>query len=169
MGSQITDLMEKAREFDDLAKYARRYVEDPTAAEQIVGGVVSAPATYNKFDPARRLKPFLYTRVRNACLRYLKDVTTTRPADSATIFRDQEMEALGKIPEELFSMGEQSRQLALALEELISRDAMVVVLHDLRGCELKWIAKECGSTENAIKVTYFRAKQRLRDLLESWA
>ena len=79
------------------------------------------------------------------------------------------MEALGKIPEELFSMGEQSRQLALALEELISRDAMVVVLHDLRGCELKWIAKECGSTENAIKVTYFRAKQRLRDLLESWA
>lgn len=55
--------------------------------------------------------------------------------------------------------------LEIALRTLKDEDRVAVVLKDVEGWTCEEIAKKLGTTEGAIKVRLFRARQRLADRL----
>ena len=76
-----------------------------------------------------------------------------------------------EMPEQPVSDGSEQRAdadvLEAALAKLPAQHRAVVVLKDVYGWSCEEIAKKMGSTEGAIKVRLFRARQRLADELAS--
>ena len=153
--------------FDDLVRETHRTVY--SLAYRIVGNAEDAADvvqdTYVRvwkslkgFRGDANFSTWLYRVTANTALTHLK-----RQARAGTPVED--------LPDVPVADGTEQRAdadvLDAALAKLPAQHRAVVVLKDVYGLSCEEIAKEMGSTEGAIKVRLFRARQRLADELAS--
>ena len=150
--------------FRPLFLYAYGYVMDEPEAENIVQSVFTTMWEMRRRLPERlRVKAYLYTSVKHACLRYfqrlhLLDEYKKRQAE-ALVLSFAEEEDSGEEDEEVV------RSVRAALAKLTDQQRKIVELHVQEGKKYNEIAEQLHLSENTVRTHLKRAYKILRDNL----
>ncbi len=116
-----------------------------------------------------RFSTWLYRLVTNVCLDHLRRQGTRKevqpPVNDETgqeLFQTLPDHRPGVDPDRATRSKEISRRIQKALEGLNPRERMVFELKHYQGLKLRAIGELCGTTEQTVKNSLFRATQKLR-------
>ncbi len=144
--------------FHNLQSYAMRYLYDWEEAENLVqDAFLSLWCNLHKYDAERNIITYLLTFIRNACLKYIRDLKIQDRHQNKVI------EAL------LFSNmtnSEPDENLLCRLNEILDRlpdkQREVLLKHVVERKTLPSIAQELSIAESTVKTHYKRAITLLR-------
>ena len=146
-----------------------RYVTDRQAAEELAQDVfVKAYRCLADFRGQSKFSTWLYTIAHTAALSHLRKkkhptVTTDEEQMQHLSVRQGMHHPAGRESE----LRSEKKMLHEAITRLIPTDAAIVSLYYLQEQTLEEIGTVLGLTPNNVKVRLFRARQKLRDILET--
>lgn len=160
---QFADLYKRYRAA--IYKYCLQQVGDPVAAQDAVQETfVRAYASFSRFDPGRKVLPWLGTIATNICVdmhRRTARISVMDPFDQ-TLFE-------GSVPDEPLHGAinfERRQMLVRALRSLPDRQRRVLLRHALEECNYADLASAEGISPKAVKSLLFRARDQLRNIRE---
>ena len=140
-------------------RYGLRYCGSTEDTEDAVQATLwAATRTLRNFRRAAAITTWLFTIVRNECIRMLSH--RHRGADLADVLR--EVPAPGRTPEDDLATLEVQRLLAGALARLEPNHREVLLLRDVEGLTAPEAAHRLGLTVQALKSRLHRARAQLR-------
>lgn len=145
-----------------LSLFAYHFVKDRAAAEEIASdGFIKTWQQNSKLDTAGSIRAYLYTVVRNDCIRFIKK-------------ENKKSKSLREIPIPIsidetgfdkMVMAELSRHLNDALHKLSPGACSVLRLHFLEGKSLREIAEELQLSQSTVKTQKQRGLKALQKKL----
>lgn len=153
------------RRYADLIyRYVAYRVNDPTAAEDLLGDVfVSALERLPSYrDLGRPFEAWLYSIAHNKVVDYYRRQSVRK----VTALADDLAAAAGDEPHHLVIQRDEARQAWGAVTRLTDDQQQVVALRFLAGQSIAEVAAQLGKTEGAIKQLQNRALAALRRILE---
>jgi RNA polymerase sigma-70 factor, ECF subfamily len=138
-----------------LVAYAATVVPGHRAEDVVQASLIKAHGAIPDADAGTRLRPWLYTIVRNTALNDLRDEPQHEQLD----------ERLDGVPQppEVAERRRQLDQLVAGLGSLPRAQREAIVKHELEGESHEEIAAALGSTRAAVRGLIYRARQALRD------
>ncbi|MEI8279996.1 MAG: sigma-70 family RNA polymerase sigma factor [Bacteroidota bacterium] len=146
---------------------AMRYVDDRELAEEMAQDVfVKAYRYLADFKGASKFSTWLYTIVHTTCLSQLRKNknNTALPGDEQLQLAAERHGA--DRPCDRLELKNQKHLLDNAISKLSETDSEVITLFYLSEQSLEEIAMIMGITPNLVKVRLFRARQKLKEILE---
>ena len=148
----------------NLLSFIYRFVRDPHLTEDIGQEVfLSAYKSLSKFDTETGT-PFvawLFVIARNRCINYLRDRQIVK---NVPIDEDRQLPVSGGTAEEELIRHEELRILTSSLEQL-PEPFKTTIMKSLEGASLDEIACEYGIPLSTVKSRLFRAKAKIRQLM----
>lgn len=150
-------------QYESLCRFAASYVKDADAAQEIVQEVfVNVWQKRETMDPAKELKTYLFTSVRNRSLNHLRDNRKYRSE-----FLDIELEAQEPVHEGLLSdYSETEKRIREAMQRLPERCRQVFELSRFEELKYREIAGRLGISVKTVEVQMSKALKILRDELK---
>ena len=178
MDVEDRELIERCRSGDDTAfgEFVDRYkdlvfglvyrmVADRSLAEDLAQDVfLKVHRGIPYFRGEARLSTWIFRIVQNVCVQ----ARSRRPADEpleGTARPDSPVREFGS-EDRAFGAVETRDRLAKALSQLPENYRMLVVAHYLRGVQYEALAEALNLPLGTVKTHLYRAKRRLRELLE---
>ncbi len=157
-------LEETVRFYSDvLVRFARHYVKDPTAAEDIMeDAFVALILKRKKFNEEEQLRAYLYKTVRNKCLSHL------RGQKHLASLEDNADKLLGGSIENELLRRERRHAVRQALEKLPKQYEEVLVLSYYNGLNTRELCDALGKTDKQVYNLITRARNALKKQLESY-
>lgn len=167
---------------DALAELVRRYQQDvfrfclhylknvEVAKEMTQETFLRVYSARDRFDVARRFKPWLLCIARNLCLNEIKRKKTVQMEtleEYASAAREESGEVMQSAvdgPAELLITSERHAALARALEALPEDAREIVKLRFFERMQARDIAEIVDSTEGAVRTRLHRILRQLRDV-----
>ncbi|WP_046404993.1 sigma-70 family RNA polymerase sigma factor [Odoribacter sp. N15.MGS-14] len=147
--------------FHHLQSYAMRYTYDWTEAENIVQeSFLSLWCNLHRYDAERNVITYLLTIVRNACLKYIRDLKIRDHNQNKVIEALLFSNMMDNEPDENLL-----RRLNEILYRLPDKQREVLLKHAVERKTLPEIALELGIAESTCKTHYKRAISLLRENL----
>jgi RNA polymerase sigma-70 factor, ECF subfamily len=147
---------------DDLFTAARIVLGDPSGAEDCLHDVfVNLASSASRLRIRSSLKGYLFTCVANRA----KDMIRMRSRTVADLGDGRDPPSRDEPSLARMVRGEQSRELAAALEDLADVQREVIVLHLHGGLTFKEIAEHSGESINTVQSRYRYGLGHLRDVL----
>lgn len=140
--------------------FAQRYIYDPFTAEDIVQESFAAIYVYRdryKLDYA--FKTYLFTIVRNKCIDYLRKKRSV-PMDDVGATPDH------RTPEQEMIQQEDKNIIQQKINELKEDYRTVIYLAEYEELSYNQIADIMGKNLGQVKVLIYRARKKLKKLLE---
>lgn len=146
----------------------KRYVAQHEVAEELAQDVfIKAFRVLPTYRGDSRFSTWLYTIVHTTCLSHMrrKPSPTTLPGDDmlASLHDAVYVDAPGKQIDDKY----RNKMLQRALNELTEADAQVLELHYMAAQTVEEIAHITNATTTNVKVRLFRARGRLREIIET--
>jgi RNA polymerase sigma-70 factor, ECF subfamily len=189
MGSQLhketdTELLHRFQGGDDAAfeaivhryehallSYAQRFFRERERAEDMCQSVwlqliLSQPL---HFEQRASLKPWLMTVLRNRCIDTLRGEKKALAFSGLTPEEDGFVASLkdgDALPEDAFELQEERQRVALAIEQLPTIYRTVLWLHTYHSLSCAQIAHLLSCDPKTVKTRLYRARPRLRQILE---
>lgn len=164
-------LVEKYRE--KILGTASRFGRDPEEvrdlAQEIFVEVWKGLSGYNGRAP---FEHWLSRVATNRCMRFLRRhhrrravevIGTENPSGDG---RDRNEQLADEAGPRQRDAAEAREVLAVALQRLSPKDALVVTLREVEGRSIAEVARDTGWSEGTVKVRAHRARKRLREILE---
>ena len=157
---------------NDIFRFCVYYVKEVERARELTQETfLRVFKARDRFDSARRFRPWLLCIARNLCLNDLKrkrtavmesleDYASNARSETGELFQSQ---ADG--PEALAVAGERRAALEQALNELEPEAREIVILRFFERMQAREIAEITGSTEGAVRTRLHRIMRRLRTYL----
>ena len=167
---------------DALAELVRRYQQDvfrfslhylknvEVAKEMTQETFLRVYAARDRFDVARRFKPWMLCIARNLCLNEIKRKKTVQMEtleEYASSSREESGDVLQSAadgPAELLMADERREALARALATLPAESREIVTLRFFERMQARDIAEIIDSTEGAVRTRLHRILKQLRDV-----
>jgi RNA polymerase sigma-70 factor (ECF subfamily) len=155
---------------NDIFRFCMHYMKDVELAKELAQETfVRVYVARNRFDSARRFKPWMLCICRNLCLNELKRKKAA-PMESleqyASAARDDSgdlMPAAADHPDQGAMEKERYDLLARAIEALDEESREIVVLRFFEKMQAKDIAAVVGATEGAVRTRLHRILKGLRE------
>ncbi len=148
---------------------AMKYVDDRELAEELAqDAFVKAYRSLADFKGASKFSTWLYTIVHTTCLSHLrkKGGNTVLPGDER-MQAIMETASLAQQPAEALEQKTQKSMVDSAIKYLPVADAEVITLFYLAGQSVEEIGLITGLTATNVKVRLFRARQKLKEVLQT--
>ncbi|MBL7138103.1 MAG: sigma-70 family RNA polymerase sigma factor [Bacteroidales bacterium] len=144
-----------------LFRFAKRYLERPEEAEDIVQEVfIKLWVRRDKLDEYRSVEALAMITTKNMCLDKIK--TKRYPVDPI----DDHRRFMENLPEEQKKdYSEEMYKVRQAMKSLPQQQQMIMQLRDIEGYDFESIAEIMEMNENAIRVNLSRARKRIRELI----
>ena len=144
-----------------LFRFAKRYLERPEEAEDIVQEVfIKLWVRRDKLDEYRSVEALAMITTKNMCLDKIK--TKRYPVDPI----DDHRRFLENLPEEQKrDYSEEIYKVRQAMKSLPQKQQMIMQMRDIEGYDFESIAEIMEMNENAIRVNLSRARKRIRELI----
>lgn len=144
-----------------LFRFAKRYLERPEEAEDIVQEVfIKLWTRREKLDEYRSVEALAMITTKNLCLDKIK--SKRYPVDPI----DDHRRFLENLPEEQKKdYSDEILMVRKAMKSLPRQQQMIVQLRDIEGYDFESIAEILEMNENAIRVNLSRARKRIRELI----
>ena len=147
---------------------AMRYVNDRELAEELAQDVfVKAYRYLADFKGNSKFSTWLYTIVHTTCLSYMR-----KKKDETVLLNEEKMISISdnnfaQKPIELLEQKAQKLMLENAMKHLPAADAQLLTLFYLGEQSVDEIGVILGLTATNVKVRLFRARQKLKEILEA--
>lgn len=139
-----------------------RYVTNREVAEELAQDVfIKAYRSLADFKGNSKFSTWLYTITSTTCLSYLR-----RRKDQTILPGDEKMVLLSDYRQQQPEQDDKKQELQLAMSRLPAEDATIITLHYHGEQSLEEIGKIMGITATNAKVKLFRARQKLRGLMQ---
>lgn len=165
-----------SRHRDRVFAIVSRHVPPQDAAETAHEAFVRAFRSLSGYKPVKPFGHWLSVITTRTCHDYWRShysrketpvsQLSDQPGDYFETRRQESGDALGENPETSEMRRQELRQLDAALARLSADDRMVVTLTALEERPVREVAELLGMNVTAVKVRAFRARKRLRKLLE---
>ena len=146
-----------------------RYVHNREVAEELAQDVfVKAYRYLADFKGNSKFSTWLYTIVNSTCLSHLrkkKDETLLLEQDKMVVLSDEQH--FGEKPSERLEQKTQKQLLDNAMKQLPEEDAQILTLFYQAEQSVDEIGMILGQTASNVKVRLFRARQKLKGVLEN--
>ena len=159
----------KERILGTASRFGRDAEEVRDLGQEIFVEVWKGLPRYNRRAP---FEHWLSRVATNRCMRFLRRnhhrraieiVGTQNPSGDGGDRAEQLADEAGTRQRDA---AEAREVLALALQRLAPRDALVITLREIEGRSVADVARDTGWSEGAVKVRAHRARKRLREVLE---
>lgn len=150
-----------------LLRVARRHLWDSAVAEDVVQNVLIS-LLQNKlhgYKKQRPLRPYLMRCVKNECSRVRRKVAVLRHGLRITTSTEIPDDRASSQPDHDLIEQDQTTRIKSALGKLCEPERLAIIECDLWGRSISEVASSLGMTSNYVKVTRYRARLRLRQLL----
>lgn len=148
-----------------MCQFAVQFVQDPDAAKDIAQKVfINLWETRETIDPAKPVKSYLYTSVRNRCLNYIRDNKKYR---SQTLDIEL-MEGVFFFEEDNPGLSDLERQIKTALESLPEKCRQVFEMSRFEDKKYKEIAQELDISEKTVEAHMSKALKTLKEQLKEY-
>jgi len=155
---------------NDLFRFCLHYLKDVERAKELAQETfVRVYVARDRFDDARKFRPWVLCIARNLCLNEIKRKKTV-PMESLEEYASTSREANGDVlrsasdgPDEMLATSERRDLLAKALEGLDPDSREIVVLRFFERMQARDIAEIVGSSEGAVRTKLHRILKSLRD------
>lgn len=144
-----------------------RYVQNREMAEELAQDVfVKAYTNLHSFRQESKFSTWLYTIVHTTCLSHL------RRKDSNVILLEEEKMAIlqddkyQQLPTNKLELTDTKATLQKAISQLPDTDAIVLTLYYQSAQSIEEIATITATTAANVKVRLFRARQKLKEIIE---
>ncbi|MFZ5354684.1 MAG: RNA polymerase sigma factor [Bacillota bacterium] len=145
--------------------FARQYIFDAYVAEDIVQeSFAEIYVGRDRYDDRYSFKTYLFSIIKNKCIDYLRK---KRPISLDSIWETAcFLPSYMHTPEDAYLYAEEARLLRSRLKELKEDYRTVLYLTELEEMSHKEAAKIMGKNTAQIKILVYRARQKLKGLLE---
>lgn len=152
-----------------LYAYLLRMIGNPDDAYDLtLSSFEKAFRSWSRAPAGAELKPWLYRIATNTCLDELRRRKLVRWLSLDRFLQLFHPSQVGpENPEREIVRGEQSVLLRQALEKLPERYRACLLLREAQELSCEEIAEVLGMTRGAVKITLFRARERLRKVYEA--
>jgi len=144
-----------------------RYISNREEAEELAQDVfVKAYRYLADFKGQSRFSTWLYTLTQTTCLSFLRkkpDRSTLLEEEQLVQVTDQQMHSVQDSAEKK----EQTAMINTAINRLSPSDAQIIMLFYKAEQSLEEIAQILGIPANTVKVKLHRARQRLKEIMET--
>ena len=141
--------------------FARRYIKDWHAAEDIVQECFAYLYVHSeKYDDRYSFKTYLYTIIRNKSIDYARKSAKSIISDNVEIHTEDD-------PEAMFILAEKQDLINECIGKMKDDYQTIINLIDFEGFSYKEAAKIMDKSVVQIRVLIYRARNRLKTLLES--
>ncbi len=168
----LEGLMERYQQ--DIFRFCLHYLKDTERAKDMAQETfIRVFTASDRFDPARRFKPWVRCIARNLCLNELKRKKTVpmesleQYASSARVDSGRLMTTAEDAPDAFAMSGERRELLEEALHTLKEDAKEIVELRFFQRMSAREIAEIVGSTEGAVRTKLHRALHSLRKAYEN--
>jgi len=155
------------RHADRVWRYARYFCGDEDAAAEVVQETFVRVAKHaGRFEGRSRFSTWLFTIVRSVAV----DAASKKRRAPVAASGEEWMErvpAQTPSPQEYLELNETRAAVRTAIARLPENEREAVLLCEIEDLPLREAAEILGWGESRIKVTLFRARRRLKDLLSS--
>lgn len=156
---RFTRLLEP--EFKRANMFCRKLSGDPNRGDDLFGeALVIACKRLGSLKDENAFRPWLYRIIIN---RFKSE--TRRPWFKRMVPLSREME-LSIVGENPVDVNNARRWLKRAFETLSPQSRALVSLHELEGWPIDEVARMFGRSESWVKVNLFRARKKMREILE---
>lgn len=154
--------------YASLCRFAAQYLNDRSDSEEIVQEVfVNLWQKRDSIDPAKQVKTYLFTAVRNRCLNYIRDRKKFR-----SFYLDVEVEQAFPIQDrDLLTSQEEMEMITKALEKLPEKCREVFELSRFDNMRYHEIASHLNISVKTVEAQVSKALKILREELKNllWA
>jgi RNA polymerase sigma-70 factor (ECF subfamily) len=153
---------------DKLYRLALSIVKDRTEAEDIVQDVfLKIWSKQDEWELIDNVEAYCYRSIKNLSFDRLESIAA-RSAEkyNAEMDKDNMMFIDTKNPHSAFVEKEQIDIIFRCVEKLSENQRMVFQLREIEGMSYKDIAKSLNMSEELVKVSLFRARRKIKELLE---
>ena len=159
-------LVERYRHF--VFTIALRYTSSREEAEELAQDTfVKAYRFLADFKSTSKFSTWLYTIAHNTCLSYLrKRQDTTIPIEEEQINLATERNGMAERASTMSEERSQNALLTKAIQKLPAADAELITLYYLAEQSIEEVGLVTGMDSNNVKVKLFRARQKLKAIIE---
>jgi RNA polymerase sigma-70 factor (ECF subfamily) len=151
---------------DKLYRLALSIVKDRTEAEDIVQDVfLKIWSKQDEWELIDNVEAYCYRSIKNLSFDRLESMAA-RSAEKYNAEMDNMMFIDAKNPHTAFVEKEQIDIIFRCVEKLSENQRMVFQLREIEGMSYKDIAKSLDISEELVKVSLFRARRKIKELLE---
>lgn len=151
---------------DKLYRLALSIVKDRTEAEDIVQDVfLKIWSKQDEWELIDNVEAYCYRSIKNLSFDRLESMAA-RSAEKYNAEMDNMMFIDTKNPHTAFVEKEQIDIIFRCVEKLSENQRMVFQLREIEGMSYKDIAKSLDMSEELVKVSLFRARRKIKELLE---
>ena len=164
--SAYADLVKRHQRF--IFTLAMRFTKNREDAEEVAqDSFIKAYRSLSGFQGSSKFTTWMYSIVYTTAMTFLrkKRVDTTSIDDENTYIQLESTH--GSFDNNTAEKKSRSYYLNLAISQLLPDDAMIITLFYNGEQSLEEIAETMGMEPNTVKVKLFRARQRLKDKLET--
>jgi RNA polymerase sigma-70 factor (ECF subfamily) len=144
-------------------RLAHRMVGGTDAADVVQQTFIAAWQALDRFRAGESFAPWLMTIATHRCLNCLRSRKRSR-AEALDLVHYRVADP-GADPGDRVERQEQAAMLAQAVDALPATAAAIVTLHYMEAMSCAQIGEVLGMQESAVKVALFRARGKLRDIL----
>ncbi len=151
---------------DKLYRLALSIVKDRTEAEDIVQDVfLKIWSKQDGWELIDNMEAYCYRSIKNLSFDRLESIAA-RSVEKYNSEMDNMMIIDTKNPHSAFVEKEQIDIIFRCVEKLSENQRMVFQLREIEGMSYKDIAKSLNMSEELVKVSLFRARRKIKELLE---
>jgi RNA polymerase sigma-70 factor (ECF subfamily) len=151
---------------DKLYRLALSIVKDRTEAEDIVQDVfLKIWSKQDGWELIDNMEAYCYRSIKNLSFDRLESIAA-RSVEKYNSEMDNMMFIDTKNPHSAFVEKEQIDIIFRCVEKLSENQRMVFQLREIEGMSYKDIAKSLNMSEELVKVSLFRARRKIKELLE---
>jgi RNA polymerase sigma factor (sigma-70 family) len=156
-----------SNEFPAVHRYVRRRIGRDVADDISAATFAAAYASWNSFDPARPVRPWLYGIATNLLRRHHRDEERKLRAYARTGVDPVESGDEGDVVHRLDANAQQ-RALALALAGLRAEEREILLLHAWAELSDEEIAEALSIPLGTVKSRLHRTRARVRNYLDAF-
>ncbi len=147
---------------DKMLQLALRILNEEQDAEDVVQEVfLKLWITKNSLVDIQSIEAYITTMTKNACFDKIKlkkhNVDIAALVSQKTRCLEQEMDNKEAV-----------NIIKVIIDELPELQRLIITMHDVEDYSTKEIAKNTGSTINAVRMNLSRARKRVRDIYQSY-
>ncbi len=170
-GDQEAFRMIILRYADRIVQLAYRYLGDYDEADDCAQEIfIRIHDRIGSFRYRSSFSTWLYRVSVNYCRDHLRSASHRRARSNQSWDNPGEGRGLSaredERPDRVFERNEEEQRVQAALEKVPSRERLCIILSDMEGKPTREISQITGLAEGTVKSTLYRARKRLRTLLE---
>ncbi len=149
---------------NDLYKYLLHLTGHPQTAEDLLQDTFIKAYEYLESYEGEKVRPWLFRVAHNAFLDWYRREKRRLQTDPSLLDNLYEIAEAG--PQERYLLQEKLKNWLRAVNSLPVKNRQIILLRDYHGFTYREIAQILGTGLTGVKVTLFRARQKIKEVMK---